>query len=348
MRRRKIKKYNPKKLVAVFICVAAIAFLFFSTTGHPAQTGQLEADQTYSGENLSHSLDLRLAAKAAYPSSPLNVVNDLGTSGGIKRQVVSFAVTTDHLKEYALLMKPASAPPPGGFPVLILCHGYINPEEYHTDDGYISDMEFYAGHGFLVVKPDFRGQGLSIGQGSAEGAYYSMAYNTDVMSLISSLKQTAYADKTKLNLWGHSMGAYIALRAAVISPDIKNLILLSGPVGSLRQIYLSYVPPSDENNEIALRIRNDVFAKYGTPGEDSSFWTHASPSAYLSLSKAYIQIHVGAQDPVVPNELSEDLDTSLNNLHKPHQLFVYPDGRHSLEAQRPSIWSRSLAQLQKN
>ncbi len=325
----------------------ATSFGVISINGHKTQVGQLVTDETYNGENLSHSLDLRLAAKATYPSTALKLVKDLGNSDGLSRQVVSFAVKTDNLNEYALLIRPLTPAPASGFPVIILCHGYVNPSEYHTNDGYISDMQFYGKHGFAVIKPDFRGQGLSASQGIPEGAYYSMAYNTDVMSLISSLKLTSNIDKSRINLWGHSMGAYVALRTAVVSPDVKNLILLSGPVGSLKQIYLSYVPPSDENNEPALRIRNDIFSKFGTPGEGSKFWANASPASYLSKTKTHIQIHVGSLDQIVPTQLSADLDNMLTSDKITHQYFVYPDGKHSLQAQRSTIWSRSLEFLQK-
>jgi len=246
-----------------------------------------------------------------------------------------------------LLMLPNTPKPTNGYPVIILCHGYINPDEYLTAEGYLSDMAFYASHGFAVVKPDFRGQGLSSGQGLPEGAYYSMAYNTDVMSLISALKQTSYIDKTKINIWGHSMGAYIALRASVISKDIKNTILLSGPVGSFEQTYLSYVPPSDENNPEALRVRNQVFAKYGTPADDQSFWKNASPTNFLNDTNSRIQIHVGALDSVVPPQLSADLNDDLNNLHINHEYYLYQDGRHGLMLQRSLIWARSLSAFQK-
>jgi pimeloyl-ACP methyl ester carboxylesterase len=196
-----------------------------------------------------------------------------------------------------------------------------------------------------VVKPDFRGQGLSLGHGEATSAYYSMDYNIDLMSLISALKQTNGIDKSNLNLWGHSMGAYIALRAAVMSKDIKNTILLSVPGGSIRQIYLSYVPPSDENNLTALKTRSDVFSKYGTPAENPGFWNKASPISYVSQMASKVQIHVGSEDRVVPPELSAGLDSALTQANKTHQYFVYDGADHGLASVRSLIWSRSLKLL---
>ncbi|MGH9637753.1 MAG: alpha/beta hydrolase family protein, partial [Candidatus Angelobacter sp.] len=225
---------------------------------------------------------------------------------------------------------------------IILCHGYINPSKYKTTSGYLADMNFYASHGFAVIKPDFRGQGLSSRQGMATSAYYSMDYNVDLLSLVSSLKQTDYINKADLNLWGHSMGAYIALRASVTSKDIKSVVLLSSPGDSLKQLYETYIPPSDENNSAALKVRADVFDKYGTPAKDSDFWRSAELVSSLTGSAVTYQINVGLKDNIVPPVLSADLNSAMNTAGVRHQYFTYPAGQHDLDAQRGQIWSRSL------
>lgn len=333
-----------KVAAALAVCLLGGGFLVLKVQTFGLENGQLGAGN-FSGENLAHSLDIQLASQAQYPSAPLSVVKNLGISGGLKETIDSFSVGVDHLTEYALVIQPVKAPP-GGYPAIILCHGYINPAHYITTDGYLSDMRFYAGHGFFVIKPDFRGQGLSAKQGHPDSAYYSMAYNIDAMSLISALKQTSYINKSNLNLWGHSMGAYIALRASVTSKDIKNTILLSVPGGSLSEIYLTYVPPSDENNFYALKTRADVFAKYGTPAENTAFWKDASPQNFLGKTQTAYQVNVGSKDKVVPPILAADLDAAMGKAGVRHQYYVYAGGVHSLSAQRYLIWPRSLTLLQ--
>lgn len=331
---------------ALAVLLAGASVLVASVLPRQIQTGRLGQAQAHAGEVLQHSLDIGLASQAQYPSSPFTVVSDLGTVDGIKHQIINFSVPVDGLNEFAMLTEPAAAPPANGFPAIILCHGYVNPAEYRTTIAYDEDMNFYAKNGFAVIKPDFRGQGLSADHGQPNSAYYSMDYNIDVMSLISSLKLTKGIDKSNLNLWGHSMGAYIALRAAVMSKDIKNTILLSEPGGSIKDIYLSYVPPSDENNLIALKTRSDVFSNYGTPAENPGFWQKASPASYLSNMVSKVQIHVGSDDVVVPPKLSADLDAALSAAHKTHQYYVYDGVGHGLGPSRSLIWSRSLKDLQ--
>jgi dipeptidyl aminopeptidase/acylaminoacyl peptidase len=348
MRRRHLT-YNTVFMISLLILSALLSYLIWYLNNFPStEKGTLITAASQSRQDLSHSLDLKTASRLKYPSGDITVVKDLGTSDNVQTKIISFNVPIDGLSEYGLMTLPSGSKPDKGYPAIILCHGYTSPNLYSTTEFYREDMVFYSQHGFAVIKPDYRGQGLSSHQGVADSAYYSMSYNTDVMSLISAVKNTKYVDPGNINLWGHSMGAYIALRASVLSPDIKNTILLAGPVDSLSKMYYTYTPPSDVNNLYALRTRNNVFSKYGIPSENSSFWQNASPINLLMRTKAHIQIHEPSQDQVVPPEFSADLDAALTKDGIKHDFFVYEEGVHSLQAQRPLIWQRSLDALSRS
>jgi len=337
-RRYKFGKPSLKTGIYIVFALAAIVVIYAFSDA----TGDRDsASQAYT------SLDLRVAATATYTGSPLKTTSQLGLDHNVQRTVVNFAVPASGLSEYGLMTTPTTPQPAGGWPVIILLHGFIQPNAYSTKKAYLPDMEFYSQHGFVVIKPDLRGQGLSIHQGKPEGAYYSMAYNTDILSLIASVKDTAGLNSQKINLWGHSMGAYLALRAAVLSPAIKNVILLAGPVDDIHDMYTAYTPKSDVANPVAYKIRKAVLKQYGTPLSNSGFWNEASPLNFLSNTRAYIQIHVGTKDKVVPPKFSADLNLALNQLGMPHDYFVYTAAGHGLLAQRSQIYTRSLQVLQK-
>lgn len=298
--------------------------------------------QSLSENDKYTSLDLRIAKLAVYKGAALQVTKNFGVLNGVDHQFIRFPVYSAGLSEYGLLTLPTTAPPASGYPVVILCHGYYDPTRYSTAAGYLGQMEYFSQHGFAVVKPDFRGQGLSISAGKAEGAYYSMAYNVDVMSLIASIKRTGYLDSSKINIWGHSMGAYVALRAAILSPDIKTVTILSGPVGNIQDEYRTYIAPSDRNNPLALLIRSNQLSEHGTPLSNPSFWDNTSPLNFVSQTHAIIQIHVGEKDRVVPPKLSAELADALSKAKKPYQYYSYPDGNHGLSLQMPDILQRSI------
>lgn len=342
------KKLRPAGLLALvlvtLVLILSVSFGVYRFWHQHIETGQFRISDTFLGENLYDSLDLKVAVKASYPSGPVRLIKDLGPDNGVDRQNFKFAVKDDHLTEYGLVTLPTTPKPAGGYPTLILLHGFAPARGYDTDTLYLPDMEFYSQHGFAVFKPDLRGQGLSIHSGHTDSAFYSMDYNTDVMSLINALRQTNLVNGSNISIWGHSMGAYVGLRAAVLSPYIKNLILLSAPDDSLTKMYATYVPSSDSRDPYALATRNEIFSKYHTPDNDQ-FWTDASPINLLAGLKARVQINVGLQDKTVPPAFSADLNAALTRAGVRHQYFVYPDGQHSLAPQRDLIWSRSLQLL---
>lgn len=326
--------------MAIIMAVGVITWwmlIIFYEPSHPAKAA-----------SYYNNLDLSLARQANYTNHPIIDIKNFGTQNKVTRKLVSFDVPKDGLSEYALLTLPTSKPTHGKYPVIILCHGYTSPAFYSTLDGYLSDMEFYSQHGFAVLKPDFRGNGFSVTSGTPDGAYYSMSYNTDVMSLIAAVKKTSYLNAKQISLWGHSMGAYIALRAAVLSPEVKNLVLLSAPAGNAQQLYGGYLAVSDQNNTTALEIRDQELTIHGTPVSNPDFWNSASPINYLSDLKANVQIYVGSRDKIVPPQFSADLNTALAKAKIKHEYFVLKGGTHGLVAQRPQIWVDSLKLLKNN
>jgi uncharacterized protein len=348
----KPKKTNRHYHPALVLVLAMAFYLGVGTflvehfyTSKPSTQSRVGFGQNFRGDKYYQSLDLNIAKMASYPSAPMVKTADLGEVHSTHRYIVNFEVKNDGLSEYALMSVPTSKMPEGGYPVILLLHAYYLPSEYKTTLGYLTDMNFYAQHGFVVIKPDFRGQGYSRSQGRPEGSNYSMAYNTDVMSLISAVKQTPYLEAKKINLWGHSMGAHIALRTSVLSPDIKTVILLSGPVSNFSKMYSDYSAPSDIGNTVASSIRSAALIKYGTPKTNPIFWGNVSPINFIQSSKAYYQIHVGSDDVVVPPEFSADLDIKLSSLSKNHGYFVYTEGDHDLYGYRQQIWQRSLSAL---
>src|SRR5579862_6163986 len=150
-----------------------------------------------------HSLDLSQAATAHYVNSPILREKDLGIAQNVRDYIIRFNVPKDGLTEYGLMTMPTTPEPKTGYPVVVLLHSYSSPQSYSTLSAYLAEMQFYSQHGFVVVKPDFRRQGLSLPDGTATGAFYSMDYNTDTLSLIAAIQKTRYLNANQINLWGH-------------------------------------------------------------------------------------------------------------------------------------------------
>lgn len=331
--------YGVLTVITVILCIAIGMNQYME---HVALQEALSRAEEKSNTSKAASLDLRVAAQATYENSLITEVLDMGIQRDLSHKLISY--DSDGFKQYAYVVLPNNAPPADGYPVMLLLHGFVRPSHYKTrGDAYLGDMEFYARNGYAVIRPDFRGNGNS--EGLAEGAYFSMAYNTDILSLIAGLKEVPSFDSANIAVWGHSMGGYLALRAAVLSPDIKDIILLAAPVGSIFDLYTRYYPPSDRINPVSKKVRDQVIKKYGTPLTNEYFWHNASPIYFLDRLQARVQIYTGGQDRIVPSSFSEDLAYALESSGKPYLYRYYENGDHGLGAERESIQNDSINYL---
>jgi dipeptidyl aminopeptidase/acylaminoacyl peptidase len=180
-----------------------------------------------------------------------------------------------------------------------------------------------------VIKPDFRGHGNS--QGLAEGGHFSPAYTYDTLNLIASLKQYPVVNAGRLGLIGHSMGAHVALRTAVVSPDVKASVYVSGVVGSFYDLVFNWPRPPYVNDQpiASTRSRLDQLKQeHGDPKTNPDFWNQASAINYVKNVAGPVQIDHGGADSSVPQLFSDHLNQALVDAHKPVEYFNYPGSDH--------------------
>lgn len=283
-----------------------------------------------------------------YTSSPLIVTQDLGDQGGYHETVSSFQ--SDGLTEYALVSTPNGRPPVGGWPVIILAHGYIDPFKYQTAGAnYASFINELARAGYMVIKPDYRGHGLS--QGTAQGGHFSPVYAYDVLNLIETIKKYPPANPTRIGLLGHSMGGHVALRTIVVSKDIKATVFMAGVVGSMNDIINNW-PRSplrrDQPSAVVQGAKRALLAKYGTPEANPAFWDSASAINFVSAVKGPVQINQDVGDGLVPTLFSDHLAAALRAQQKPVEYFQYPGDDHQFIRNHALLMQRILAFYARN
>lgn len=287
-----------------------------------------------------HPLNINLARAKQYPGGELIVEQDLGIQGPRTNQVATYR--SESLKQYALISTPLTAQPMGGYPVIILNHGYINPGAYQTTGGdYTTIIDHWTRNGFMVIKPDFRGHGNS--EGSSPNPYFAPDYTVDLLSLIDALKRYPGANPAAIGTVGHSQGGAIALRAAVISPDIKASVIAAGVTGTMEDILFSWTRGPQGNRQPARRIvpiREEYIKKYGEPKDNPEFWNTIDPLSHLDKIVGPVQIHQGTNDEAVPQIFSDRLNEKLLAIGKPVEYYVYQNGDHQFTTERAAFLNR--------
>lgn len=296
-----------------------------------------------------HPLQIDAIKARSYPGSTITIEQDLGNRSGYNQKIVSYK--SDEFKVFALLATPSINVPEGGWPVVILNHGYVEPSAYRTiNNYYTATISALALSGTAVLMPDYRGHGNS--EGTPEGGHFSPVYAYDNLNLISSLALTPALglSSSRIGTLGHSLGAHTSLRVAVVNPNIKATVYAAGVVASTEDILYNW-PNSPMPNDMPASIhaaRDALLAQYGTPMTNPEFWNSVSAINYVSNITGASQIHHSQADAVVPIDFSIKLDNALKASSKPVEFYNYPGNDHQIISNSQLAISRIVSFFKNN
>ncbi len=330
----------------IFCAIVALALFFYSLKQKASlpifQTNDpMFVDEGVIGDDLNE-LSIEKLRQGRYSGSDIVVEETLAPGSNYKRYIVSYK--SEGLKIYALLTVPMANPPEGGFPAIVFNHGYIQPSQYRTTEKYVAYTDVFSRNGYVLIRPDYRGHGNS--EGTANGAYGSSAYTIDVLNAVQSVKKYPGVNGEKIGMWGHSMGGHITLRNMVIGGDVKAGVIWAGVVGSYPDLMnnwrrsVAFSPPPLPSG--ARRWRQVLTEKYGTPGQNPTFWDSISANSYLSDISGALQLHHGTGDSSVPFEFSKKLEEQMKAAGREVELYLYKDDDHNLSSNFSLAAKRSV------
>lgn len=248
----------------------------------------------------------------SYGGGLLQIEDTLEANDAFTRYLISYP--SDDLTIFGYMNVPREGE---RFPVVVMLHGYVPPEEYEIvayTRRYADDL---ARAGYFVIHPNLRNYPPS----DSGPDPFRIGYATDVLNLIAIVREQSQdplgtlrrADADNIHLWGHSMGGGVALRVAVVNNAdyLKTAVLYASMSG-------------DE-------AVNYAQIQQWTAGRRGEFELAASPEAlrtispinYLERLRAAISVHHSDADATVPVSWSEDLCARLEALGHPLECFIY-------------------------
>lgn len=249
----------------------------------------------------------------AYGGGELEVVRVVAERPGFTRYLVRYP--SDGLTIQGFMNVPKSVEPP--YRVVIVAHGFVNPDSYPLMPYTTPYADALAEAGFLVVHPNYRNH-----SGSDQGPNpFRSGYTIDVLNLIAILQTQPDVRPDAVNLFGHSMGGEVTLKALVAQPARIRAAVLYGAMGA----------DAWENwNLINWKWAGGWFLFDGpfSPWRDRDAFALASPSHYLDAVQAAVQIHHGTADDTVPFAWSTNLADALRAQSKEVEFYAYPGAGH--------------------
>lgn len=258
-----------------------------------------------------------LAART-YGEGDLLVRETLPPTGPYYRYLVEYP--SDGLTVTGLLNVPTYGEPP--YPVIIVLHGYIHPDDYEPglDSRYLGDE--YALHGYAVLMPDFRGYNGAAGSGNP----MRMPYVIDTLNAIESLDTLDVLDQARVGLIGHSMGGGVAAGVAVISDRVDAVVLYGAMNGDQAANYHHI------RETFSPGWADWSAGQWGTPESNPDGFAAISASTYYDRIRVPVQIHHGTADDQVPYAWAVEMTGAMSAAGVDVTLYPYEDGPHTFRA----------------
>jgi uncharacterized protein len=261
-------------------------------------------------------LTIEALADRSYGGGWLEIIDSLETNEIFARYLIKYP--SDGLDIYGFMNVPHEG---SKFPVAILLHGYVNPNEYDLVPYTRRYADALAEAGYIVIHPNLRNYPPS----DSGPDPYRIGYAIDVMNLIAIIREQSRdpaghlrrADAEDINLWGHSMGGGVALRVVVVNdaPYIRTALLYGSMSGDEEK---NYTRIRDWSN-----YQRGEFELAASPDKLRAI----SPLYHLDRVTAAIAVHHSLVDEVVPVEWSEEVCEELVKLHtsgqNPHSPACY-------------------------
>jgi uncharacterized protein len=293
----------------------------------------------------SSPLDISALKAKSYPGSAIVVDTTLSSGPGYNRYIVSYQ--SDELTLHGLLTVPTGTKPAGGWPVILLNHGYIPPTEYSTEQSYAGIVAPLAEAGYIVFKPDYRGHANS--PGTPHQPYVAPDYVTDSLNALASIKQYPDANPDKVGVWGHSMGGNITLHELILSHDFKAAVLMAGVVGPYSDILDWFAHRvatgvlTTQNDQETDQLLQQMVAAHGTPQANPGYWNAIDPTYFTSDITTPVLVQVGSADNVVPPSFSEELTAQLQGAGKSVSFHLYSGADHNMSPDTGAAMTEAVA-----
>ena len=222
----------------------------------------------------------------------------------------------DGLQIPAMLFRPPAKK--SGLPFIVYVHG--GPES-QTRFSWNPVLQYYVARGYGILAPNVRG---SSGYGreylAKDDIRKRMDSVADLKAGVEWLRETGYADATRIAVYGQSYGGFMVLAAVTTYPELWAAGVDIYGIANM----LTFM---ENTSPYRLKLRTP---EYGDPVVDRDFLIEISPIHKVDRITAPMMVVHGARDPRVPLVESEQMVAALEARQHPVEFLVLPDEGHGI------------------
>ena len=307
-----------------------------STTATPTQTPtptpSAEPTPTPTPSAKPDPISVQALIEKDYNGDKLKLGRVLARTDDYTKRIVTYR--SEKLTVSGVMLIPDGK---GPFPVLVLNHGYINPDTYFPGQGMPREHDYLARQGYVVFHTDYRGH--ASGDDDPDVDYeLRLPYAVDTINAVYAVKRSKLdvLDGDRVGWLGRSMGGNVTLNALVAQPNLVDAAVIYASTSSLAaQNWKQFYADSDDRRSVNRKIDRT----YGLPKDNPAFWKAASPKTYFDRVDDPLMVHHGTADDTCPISWSIDTVETLEKKGKDVTFHRYRGAGHTFEG---ATWQRAI------
>jgi len=175
----------------------------------------------------------------------------------------------------------------GPFPVVVLAHGYIDPEVYWSGQGFRREQDWLGRNGYVALHVDYRGHARS--DSSPDGDLdMRIGYAEDVINAGLAVRNSriSYIDRDRVAVLGRSMGGNVVYQALAIAPGVFDAAITYASVSS------NVVDNFNRWQRQRYDIGASILKAYGEPKDNPELWRRMSARNYFDrITEPVLSFH---------------------------------------------------------
>lgn len=261
-----------------------------------------------------------------YDGRDLKLGRSLGDFGAYKRYLITYRGDGETIS--GVMNVPDGR---GPFPVLVLNHGYIDPDVYVLGQGMRREQDYLARQGYVVLHVDYRGHATSSNDPDVDYEL-RLPYAVDSINAVKAVKASSleFLDGDRVGWLGRSMGGEVTLRALAAQPGLVDAAVIYASTSSLTTDNYNQFSRDDPDRRATGRKIDET---YGLPSENPDFWRAASARPYFDRVTEPLLVLHGTEDDTCPIAWSRDTVKALEAVGAEVTLKEYDGEGHRFEGQ---------------
>jgi uncharacterized protein len=228
----------------------------------------------------------------------------------------------------------------GPFPVVVLAHGYIDPQVYWSGQGFRREQDALARNGYVALHVDYRNHAGSSDDPDND-LTMRLGYAEDVLNAAVAVRSSNLPalDGERIALLGRSMGGSVAFNALVARPGVFDAAIVYASTSTTALDNFNRWQREDD------RLRRAVFEAHGSPSANPGFWRGISAVTYVDRITEPVLMFHGTRDESCPIRWARTTRDALVDAGVDVRLVEYPGAGHYMYGEWADSMKKSLAFL---